>query len=460
MGDMTVYARTVARHGQREAAGVAVTRRRGVDGTSLFRDRSFRTYWSGQAAAVTGTAVVPVALGLVAALTLEASGLEASLVSASALLPALLLTLPIGAAVDRLPKRRTMMWADVLESLALWIVPALWWGGLLSIPALCAVGFAATSFGIVSQVAHLSLTPYLVRPERLIDANSKLSIADSAAAATGPALAGLLAGRLGAPVAVGIGAVGSLFSALTLARLRVVEPPIGRRERERGLGRAIAAGLRFVWRSRTLRTLMIITATDNYFLAWIHAVTLVYLVQSLGWSAQEVGLVAGVAALGGLLGSLVVLRLDERLGSGRLLVVAVLAGGPAESMILLLEPGSRGLVLMTLGQFVALFAEVCYNVTSRTIRQQESPEGMRSRITAAHRWVGNGLRPLGAVTGGLATAAWDLRTALAIGCAGLLVAPLVAWLSSLADVDTTRTAPPRGDLSPPRLRRPRGGTHR
>lgn len=426
----------------------------------VLRDRNFRTYWSGQAVAATGTAVVPVALGLVAALTLEASGLEASLVSASSLLPALLLTLPIGAAVDRLPKRLAMMWADVMQSVALWVVPALWWWDLLSVPALCAVGFAATGFGIVSQVANLSLTPHLVRPEQLIDANSKLSIGDSAAAAAGPALAGLLAGRLGAPVAVGIGAVGSLFSALTLARTRAVEPPIARSQRELGLGRAIADGLRFVWRNRTLRTLMVITATDNYFLAWIHGVTLVYLVQSLRWSAQEVGLVTGAAALGGLLGSVLVLRLDKRLGSGRLLVVAVFAGAPSESVILLLEPGNAGLVFMTLGQFVALFAEICYNVTSRTIRQQESPEGMRSRITAAHRWVGNGLRPLGAITGGLATAAFGLRTGIAIGCVGLLVAPVVAWASSLGRIDTVRTAWSSEDEPAHQVRPPRGGAHR
>jgi hypothetical protein len=407
--------------------------------TSLLRDRNFLTYWSGQAVAMIGSAVLSVALSLVAVVSLHASALAASIVSASSMLPGLLLTLSIGAVVDRLPKRAAMMWADLGQSLALWAVPVLWLTGTLSIAALCVIGFVASSCGIVSQVAHLSLTPYLVDDARLVDANSKLSLADSVATTSGPILAGFLVGRLGAPLAVGLAAVGSLFSAATLQRIRSREPALvttGERTTIRG---DIIAGLRFVRRNAVLRTLMVINAIDNFFLSWVQAVLVVYLVRVLLWSPEAYGAVMGMAAIGGILGSLAVRRLHDTLGTGRLLFAAVLVGAPAESVVLLLEPGRLGQVLACLAQLAAIFATVCYNVTSRTLRQQESPDGMRSRITAAHRWVGGGLRPVGAVCGGLSTAAFDVRTGIVIGCLGMVITPVVAWLSPLRCVNVRVT---------------------
>jgi hypothetical protein len=403
--------------------------------TSLLRDRNFRTYWSGQAVAMAGSAVLPVALSLLAVVSLDASGLAVSIVSASSMLPGLLLTLPIGAVVDRLPKRAAMMWADLGQSVTLWAVPVLWWTGTLSIASLCVIGFVASSCGIVSQVAHLSLTPYLVADGRLVEANSRLSLAESVATTSGPILAGFLVGRFGAPLTVGLAALGSLFSAATLQRTRSREPAPTRNGERTTIRRDIMAGLHFVRRNAVLRTLMVINAIDNFFLSWVQAVLVVYLVRVLLWSPEAYGVVMGIAAIGGIVGSLAVRRLHDALGTGRLLFAAVLVSAPAESVVLLLAPGRPGQVIACLAQMAAIFATVCYNVTSRSLRQQESPDGMRSRITAAHRWVGGGLRPVGAVCGGLSTAAFEVRTGIVLGCLGLVITPVVAWLSPLRHVN-------------------------
>ncbi|RII06975.1 enterobactin exporter EntS [Streptomyces sp. YIM 130001] len=406
-----------------------------VRDTSLLTNRNFVTYWSGQAVAMAGSAVLPVALSLVAVVSLHASAMAASIVSAASMLPGMLLTLPVGAVVDRLPKRAAMMWADLGQSMSLWAVPVLWWTDLLSIAALCVIGFVATSCGIVSQVAHLSLTPYLIADRQLIDANSKLSLADSVATTSGPIFAGFLVGRLGAPFTVGLAALGSLFSAATLLRVRSSEPPPSRTGEPTTLRRDIVEGLHFVRRNVILRSLMVINAIDNFFLSWVQAVLVVYLVRVLLWSPESYGVVMGIAAVGGILGSLLVRRLHKSLGTGRLLFAAVAVGAPAESMVLFLSPGHVGQVLTCLAQMAAIFATVCYNVTSRTLRQRESPEGMRSRITAAHRWVGGGLRPVGAICGGLSTTVFDVRTGIAIGCVSMVITPVVAWLSPLRGTD-------------------------
>jgi MFS family permease len=398
---------------------------------SLLRDSTFVKYWSGQAVSLAGSAMIPVVMPMTAAITLKASGFEASVVAAASLLPGMLLMLPIGVIIEDRPKRIVMMYADLLESAALFLVPILWWTDLLSIPTLCIVGFLASMFGIASQVANQALTPYLVHEDQLIDANSKLTLAESTAATAGPAAAGFLVGRFGGPATLGIAAIGSFFSAATLAMIRPVEPVVERSQPKLGMRQSVVAGLRFIKGNPILRTLMLINAVDNFFLAWIQAILTVYFLRELDWSPERVGLVLGIAALGGVLGSLCAKRLHTAMGTGGLLLFAVSMGAVSESVVLVLQPGTLGQVIAGVSQSVSIFFAVCYAVTSRTLRQIESPDNMRTRITAAHRWVSVALLPLGALLGGAVSSVLGLYGAIACGCVGLVAAPIIAWTSPL-----------------------------
>ena len=71
----------------------------------LLRDRDFRLLWAGESVSSVGSAVTVVALPLVAVTELHASAFAVSLLVAAAWLPWLLLGLPAGAWVDRLPRR-------------------------------------------------------------------------------------------------------------------------------------------------------------------------------------------------------------------------------------------------------------------------------------------------------------------------------------------------------------------
>jgi predicted MFS family arabinose efflux permease len=204
------------------------------------------------------------------------------------------------------------------------------------------------------------------------------------------------------------------------------------------LSRQIVEGLQFVLHHPVLRTLMVINGVDNCFIAWIEAIITVFYVRTLGWSASAVGLVLGIAALGGIIGSISVESLHAKLGTARLLLTAVVIGGPAEAVALVLHRGFISQVLAVAGQFTVIFFSVCYSVTSRTMRQSVSPDRLRSRITAAHRWVSVAAMPVGSAAGGLVAAQLGVRTSIAIACVGLLVAPTIALISPLRRSATSK----------------------
>src|SRR5271154_2582867 len=91
---------------------------------SLWRHRNFMLLWSGQTISEMGSAVTALALPLTAVVVLKASTLQVGLLTAASYLAFALIALPAGAVVDRLPKRRIMIWCDLARLVLIGSIPA------------------------------------------------------------------------------------------------------------------------------------------------------------------------------------------------------------------------------------------------------------------------------------------------------------------------------------------------
>src|ERR1700734_1495881 len=81
----------------------------------LLRTRNFGLFWAGESVSGFGSAITTVALPLVAVSTLRASTGVVALLTAANWLPWLLIGLPAGTWVDRWPRRRTLLAADLVS---------------------------------------------------------------------------------------------------------------------------------------------------------------------------------------------------------------------------------------------------------------------------------------------------------------------------------------------------------
>jgi hypothetical protein len=118
-------------------------------------------------------------------------------------------------------------------------------------------------------------------------------------------------------------------------------------------------------------------------------------------------------------------RIHGRWGPARCLVGAATLAGTAYLVL------SMTSTVWTAG--AVLFAEAVGvavgNVTTLSLRQRVIPGELLGRVGAAFRFLLYGLIPLGALTGGLLTAALGVRTAIGIaGAVQLIVVALVAPL--------------------------------
>jgi predicted MFS family arabinose efflux permease len=396
---------------------------------SLFFHRDFRLLWLGDTVSQFGSIVTNTAAPLLAALVLAATPFQMGLLGAADTAAFLLVGLPAGAWVDRMRRRPLMLSADLGRALLLASIPVAWWFGVLTLTQLILIGLAVGVLTVFFDVAYQSFLPALVSRDKLMEGNSKLQASQSVAQVSGPAIGGWLTQLAGAANAIGLNALGFLWSASCLLRIRTVEPAVERGP-DRKLRREIAEGLRFVFGNRSLVGIVGCTATANFATNITAAVSVLVLTRQLGASAGVVGLLLAGGGIGGVVGALAASRIANWIGQGRTIWLSILVTSPFS---VLLPLAGRGwlLSLFAIGWFANAFGGVVYNIAQVSFRQAICPDRLLGRMNASVRFMVWGTLPLGALVGGVLGTLIGIHSTLWVGAVGVLLSPLPVLLSPL-----------------------------
>jgi MFS family permease len=431
------------RFGRHRPGGPADGRRFG----ELLRQRSFRLLWTGETVSQLGNAMAVVGVPLVAVIVLHASTFVVGVLTAAGWLPWLLIGLPAGAWVDRLPARRVMIGCDVISAALYASVPVAAWAGVLNTGLVIAVQLLGGAASVLFMTAYQVYLPSLVRPEDLIEGNTKMQGSASAAAFAGPGLAGLAAQLVGAAAAVLCNAVSFVVSAVCLLGARPPRrpAPVPTAARRAGLRREIADGLLLVLRDPFLRQLSVFWAVANLALTGYAALLVLFLVRVVGLTPGVVGLLAAIPGVGGMLGALLTGRITARFGTARALMLSTLCAVPFGLLIPLTGPGPR-LAFYVAGSLLAYTGIAVGNIIIAAFRQSYSPPGMCGRVTATMRFLIFGTSPLGALLAGSLGTWLGVRDALwlllgAAALSGTLL--LTRALTASRDLPTQSAAAPR-----------------
>jgi MFS family permease len=403
----------------------------GPEAPALWRDRDFRRFWVGQGVASLGDEVSALALPLVAVLVLDASATQMGIINAIGYLPFLLVGLQAGVWVDRMRRRRILIWADVLQAVLLLTVPAAALTGLLRIEQLYVLALVIGAINVVASVAQQSFLPSLVPRRHLPAANSRLEATRSVTGILGPSVAGLLVQLLTAPIAIVVNALTLGTSATLLASMRTAEPPPLPNAGRRGMREQVAEGLGIVLRHELLRPLMSCGMTHNFFRRMFEAIFVLYLVSEIEVDPALLGLIIAAGGPGALLGAMAAVPVARRIGVGPTIVWAqVLTGIACLATPLAGGPIWLAALILATGEFLLGIARTLFNITQLSLRQAITPDRLQGRVNATMRFMMWGVTPVGALTGGLLGAAIGLRPALLIGAIGVLVA--FAWVAFTA----------------------------
>lgn len=345
----------------------------------LLKERDFGLLWCGGLVSSVGDSLTSFALmAFIYALTPRS--LPIARLYALALLPSLLVSLPLGVLVDRFARRNLMIVVDLMRAL---LVLAFM---LARVP--WHVYLVYTVSALLAQLyepARNSLVPSLAGEGRLLAANALLLLNLEVARVVGPALSGWVSATWGprAVFALDSGSFG--LSALALAFIRHPErasAPDGPRRVGGGSWSDLREGLRRMFSDRRVSL-----ATGVNLLVWLAAgasplVVYAFGRQHLGLGDAGAGLLLSAMGMGMVVGSAVLATLKSQPDQWLLMAQALVVSGLA----VVLMGWLGGFWWSVFCRFCLGMAWVGYRSSSLAVLQQVVPDRYRGRVLAAYNF--------------------------------------------------------------------------
>jgi MFS family permease len=210
----------------------------------------------------------------------------------------------------------------------------------------------------------------------------------------GPAVAGVLIGKLGVGMCFLLNGISFLAVIAALFAIRV--PPYRPTALPPSTWAHIREGLAYVRHDRRMLTIVVNIAVLSV-LGYPFLVLMPVVARDvLGRGAMEFGWMSSSVGLGALSGALMLAAFARRLPKGRVLRAAAMAFG----VVLALYAASRSLPLVLVLLAMTGFAMIVSNATTNTLLQTLTPDRMRGRTMSVFTLAFVGMGPIGAFQAG------------------------------------------------------------
>jgi MFS family permease len=405
----------------------------------LTRHPDFLKLWTAQTISVFGSQVSALAIPLVAALILHVDPFAFALLGTIEFLPFILFTLPAGAWVDRLRRRPILISGDLGRAIALASIPLVYAinPAALTIWQLYVVGFITGTLTVFFDVADQSYLPSVVERDQLIEGNSKLQISQSAAQIAGPGIAGYLISFFRAPFAILLDSLSFVVSAFFVFLIRRPEPPVERHVDESGKHPSFFAevrdGISFVVRNPSLRGIAAGTSTSNLFGNLGGAIVLLYIVNELKLSPEQIGLVFALGNIGALVGALTANRIAGWFGLGPTIVGSLFLG-VFFPLLIAIAPVDNSIPFLVAGGMFGGLSQMVYNINQVSYRQAICPPRMQGRMNATMRFLVWGTIPIANIIGGILGSTIGLHNTLWVSAILSFIPAIFPFLSPIRRV--------------------------
>jgi MFS family permease len=326
-----------------------------------------------------------------------------------------------GLVADRYNRRTIMLLTQSTSMMVALVLGLLTLSGRISlgyIYALTAIQAAAMAFDLP---ARQSLVPNLVPREVLPSAFSLQSIAFNTGSIVGPALSGVVIGYLGQEYVYLINAV--TFLAVILALLLLGPVPQSRAQVQRGMRAAwtdISDGVRFILRQPLILSTMILDFIATFF-ASANTLLPFFAQNILHIGEVAYGWLAAAQSIGAVLVGIIASQYHHIRRQGMLLVGSVVVFGGAT----ILFGSSRIYAVIFLALALMGAADSISTIIRNTIRQLNTPDSLRGRMTSINQIFFMGGPQLGEVEAGAVAQFFGLPFAIISGGVGTI---LGVWL--------------------------------
>lgn len=347
--------------------------------------------------------------------------------------PFVLLSFYAGTVIDRLDRRRLLIWLEMANAAVAALMGLLVATGLIQLWQIYFIGAVHSVIGAFESPSRSALVPHLVPRSDLMTAVSLQSMQRKGTQIVGPALGGLFVAAFGVAGSFFIRSLSFLLVMLSVILIRATNP-VSTRSREPAL-RAIRDGLGYVASQPIIGALMLMEAAMSLFGSY-SAMMVIFAREVFEAGPEGLGWLQSAAGLGSVAGSLVLGMMGDVKEKGLLLIFSglIYAGAivafAATPWIYLAIP-----LLVLVGAMDIVFGSV-----RQTVIQLMTKDEMLGRVMSLAGITQRGLGNFGGFQAGLLTSTLgSVQLATAVGalvCAGVLLA-CVARIPAIRTFRTT-----------------------
>ena len=395
---------------------------------------SFRRVFAAEVISTFGSLMSRLAIPWLAVLVLKAEPTAMAWLAMADVAAGALAALLLGALVDRWPKRRTMIAADLLRAAMLATVPVMATFGALTIGWLVVV---VAVNGALTVAFELAQSAWIARSTALADLtqrNSALAAGGAVTEAASFGITGWLFQWLGAIVVMVTDALTYIASALLLARIS--EPPALRdevpgfappRDRLRALAVEVRAGLRATAADPVLRALAVVATLIAFATSFASTTYMIYVARDVGFTTGVLGVLFALGGIGSLAGSWLTARMAHRVDA-RAWLVGSLALWAVGSVATPSPPRPHSWAWSSSPRSRSSVTPAAWPITSpiaRCARSYAAPT-LLARVDASVRTLGYSATLVGALVSGVLAERYGARALLFASSAGIGIAALAA----------------------------------
>ncbi len=400
------------------------------------RHRDFRLFWLGSFVSQAGNWMQQVAQSwLIYDITrspflVGVGGLMSSL-------PFVLVSLYAGTVVDRVDRKKMLVWVQVASTTITLGLAADIASGHVQVWHIYLASVLNALVGAFQIPAQQALLPYLVPRADLMTAISLNSILRRGSQIIGPSLGGISVAAVGVAATYTLNALTFVALAGCLIAIRVTNPV-----EDRGAGAsplaAIVEGFRYVRSDSIISALLLLEGTLSIFGSY-NSMLVVFARDIFQTGPQGLGLLQSASGAGTIIGSLLLASVGHVTHTGRVMLLGAIGYGAA--LVALAACPWFGLALPVL--MLAGMAEVTVGALRSTVLQLQSRRELLGRVMSLHAISTRGLGPLGAFEAGTLAELVGVRSSVAFGAGMCIAAVLVTALRVPALLQLTTSAQPR-----------------
>ncbi|HYK71943.1 MAG TPA: MFS transporter [Pseudoneobacillus sp.] len=291
------------------------------------------------------------------------------------LLPNLLFGIFIGVIVDRVNKKRWVLWMIGSQAVLLFAMAYLIKTNTNLLFTYYTIGFLLMTFSYGYFNAQISLIKTTVPEGKLTAANAKFSFIDTFVTIMGPIISGFILLLPFLYDGLLLTSIVYLISFLLLTQLKLPNTEINR-NKEPFLNELKNGWMSFI-KNKSLFTMTLFIIFLNCSFTVVSIMVIIFAKEELNLSSSAVAMIMSASGIGGIIASTMVARLREKIGIGKLLGMTAVINAIGYLGLFL----SNKTYLLLISLFIIGFAGAIYGVCAYTFRLEQTPSELIGRIT-------------------------------------------------------------------------------